>query len=135
MNHLRRLGNRIEVTIPRDDGYQGRECPNSYCLGYFKITPGTGVQGPAPCHCPYCGHTGEHDTFRTQDQIEYAKSDVLHRVSEAVLKDLTAAMQFNLTAAMQFKEHPPREGFGISVSVKVEGRPTPVRHYREKQLE
>jgi hypothetical protein len=60
MNNLRRLGSQFSISIkPDDDGYLGRECPVEECLGYFKITPGTGVKGPAPCHCPYCGHSGE----------------------------------------------------------------------------
>jgi len=33
------------------------------CLGYFKITPGTGLKGPTPCHCPYCGYSGEQNTL------------------------------------------------------------------------
>jgi len=111
---------------PDAEGYFGRECPNPDCLGYFKITPGTGVQGPAPCHCPYCGHTGEHNTYWTQEQLEYAKSVALRRVSEAVLKDLKA---------MEFSYHPPRGTFGIGFSMKVEGRPHPIRFYREKRLE
>jgi hypothetical protein len=66
MSNVERLGNRISVPIGSDEeGYTGRECPEETCLGYFKITYGTGLRGPAPCHCPYCGHSGEHDTFFT----------------------------------------------------------------------
>ena len=54
LNHLKQLGNRVQVTIPKDEeGYLGRECPQSDCEGYFKIKPGTGLSGEnLPCHCP-----------------------------------------------------------------------------------
>jgi hypothetical protein len=40
--------NTISVPIQTDkDGYLGRECPNPDCEEYFKITPGTGIKGPA----------------------------------------------------------------------------------------
>ena len=127
MRHLKRLGNRIEVPMKPDaEGYMGRECPDQDCLGYFKITPGTGVKGPAPCHCPYCGHTGDHNTFWTQEQLEYAKSVALRSITEAVLKDLKG---------MEFSHRPPPGSFGIGISMKVEGRPHPIRYYREKRLE
>src|SRR5665647_166357 len=88
---LRSLGKRISVPIrPDEDGYLGRECPNPECEDYFKITPGTGIKGPAPCHCPYCGHTGESKTFWTREQIEYARSVVKQKVVEAVRQDLKA---------------------------------------------
>jgi hypothetical protein len=127
MNNLRRLGSQFSISIkPDDDGYLGRECPVEECLGYFKITPGTGVKGPAPCHCPYCGHSGENNTFTTQEQIEYAKSIVFRQVTDAIHQDLKA-MEFN---------HPARGGFGIGISMKVtQGARHPIRHYREKELE
>jgi hypothetical protein len=31
-----------------DDGYFGRECPVEECLGYFKVTPGTGIHRSSP---------------------------------------------------------------------------------------
>src|SRR5713226_4313855 len=72
VSHL--VPNRMTVSIrPDEGGYLGRECPE--CEHYFKITPGTGLKGEdLPCVCPYCGHHNSHDTFFTQDQIEYAQS-------------------------------------------------------------
>jgi hypothetical protein len=126
-SNLRRLGNEISVPIPRDEeGYIGRECPVETCLGYFKITLGTGVKGPAPCHCPYCGHVAEQSSFFTTEQIEYAKSVVIKQVTDAIHADLKA---------LEF-DHKPRGGFGIGFSMKVSrSNPPPIRHYREKQLE
>jgi hypothetical protein len=124
---LRSLGNQIRVPIrPDDNGYLGRECPNSDCEEYFKITPGTGITVPAPCHCPYCGHTGDPQTFWTKEQIEYARSVVKQKVIEAVRQDFKA---------LEF-EHKPRGPFGIGISMKLKpGTPVPIRWYREKNLE
>jgi len=127
MNNLANLGNRINVPIhPDKDGYLGRECPVRECLGYFKLTPGTGVKGAAPCHCPYCGHSGESRTFFTKEQIEYARSVAIQKITNAVHEDLKF---------LEF-EHKPRGAFGIGISLKVkESTPRPIRYYREKQLE
>jgi len=123
--HLRQLGNRLTIP-PDEDGFTGRECPASDCLGYFKIEFGTGLKGEdLPCHCPYCGHTDSHNRFWTQQQIDYAKSVAINRVAQAILDDLKS-LEFN---------HPPRGPFGIGVSLKVTGRPHPIRYYREKKLE
>jgi hypothetical protein len=115
----------ISVPIEVDeDGYLGRECPVKECLGYFKITPGTGIKGPAPCVCPYCGHSGDNETFWTQEQIEYAKSVAFRKISDAVFKDLKT-LEFS----------PPRGGLiGIRLTVNRTSS-HPIRYYREKQLE
>jgi hypothetical protein len=127
MSNVERLSNQIRVAIkPDEEGYIGRECPVESCLGYFKIMPGTGIKGPAPCHCPYCGHCGPQNTFWTPEQIEYAKSVAIRRVLDAVHEDLKA---------LEF-EHKPRGPFGIGISMKVQASaPHPIRYYREKQLE
>lgn len=127
MSHVERIGNRISVPLqPDEQGYIGRECPNKKCLGYFKVKPGTGVKGPAPCHCPYCGHTGDQNTFFTPEQIEYARSVAIRRVTDAFRADLKD---------LEF-DHRPVGPFGIGISMKVQhGPPHPISHYREKQLE
>jgi hypothetical protein len=127
MSSLERLGNQISIPIsPDEEGYVGRECPVETCLGYFKITPGTGLKGPAPCHCPYCGHSGDQRTFFTPEQIEYAKSVAIRRFLDAVHQDFKA---------LEF-DHKPQGIFGIWISMKVtHSAPHPIRYYREKQLE
>lgn len=129
MNNLRRLGNQMKmsVSIPADeDGFVGRECPVAECLGNFKIQPGTGLKGEhLPCHCPYCGHSDGQNKFFTPAQIKYAQSVAVNRVTNALLQDLKG-LEFN---------HQPSEGFGIGISLKVEGQPTPIHRYREKKLE
>ncbi|HKX45836.1 MAG TPA: hypothetical protein VJP77_03985 [Planctomycetota bacterium] len=128
MDHLRRLGNSISIPITADEhGFTGRECPLPECKGYFKIEFGTGLKGEGlPCLCPYCGLVAGHDQFWTKDQIEYAESVAMRRITDAVHKDLKA---------FEFA-HKPRGGFGTGISMKVKpGRQTPIRYYREKQLE
>ena len=128
MQHLRRLGNEVSVPIAADDhGFTGRECPKPDCEGYFKIVSGTGLEGEAlPFHCPYCGHTTGHEEFWTQEQIRYAKSVAMRRISDAIRKDLKT---------LEF-EHKPRGPFGIGISMKVKSGPRlPIHHYREKELE
>lgn len=128
MDHLRRLGNSISIPIPADENaFTGRECPQPDCEGYFKIELGTGLKGEGlPCHCPYCGHTAGHDQFWTKEQIEYAKSVAMRKITDAIHKDFKK---------LEF-DHKPKGAFGIGISMKVKtGRPTPIHHYREKKLE
>lgn len=128
MDNLRRLGSSLSVPITADEhGFTGRECPQTDCDGYFKIEFGTGLKGEGlPCHCPYCGYVAGHDQFWTKEQIEYAKSIAIRRLTDAVHKDLKS---------LEF-DHKPKGAFGIGISMKVKpGHLPPVRHYREKQLE
>lgn len=127
MKHLTNLGSQFSISIPPDeDGLVGRECPVPECESYFKIQLGTGLKGKnLPCHCPHCGHAAGPDKFFTKAQVEYVQSVVMNKVTGALLKDLKS-LEFN---------HPPRGGFGIGISMTVSGRPTPIRYYREKQLE
>ena len=126
--HLDRLGDKISVPIePDDQGFMGRECPESACEGYFKIKPGTGLAGPdLQCHCPYCGHAGPPGEFWTKEQLEYAKSIALRQFTNALRADLKG---------LEF-DHKPRGAFGIGISLKLKpGAPVPIRHYRERTLE
>lgn len=127
MRHLRDVGSRISISLPTDqEGYLGRECPNNDCEGYFKIVPGTGLQGVTVCHCPYCGHAANQADFVTRDQIEYAKSVAIRKITDAVVKDLKS-LEFEMKL---------RGGFGIGLSLKVEaGSPHPIHWYREEALE
>lgn len=115
----------MSISIPPDNkGYIGRECPE--CEHYFKITPGSGLKGEnLPCHCPYCGHRAGQDQFFTQAQIEYAQSVAINKITGSFIKDLKS-LKFN---------HRPKGRFGIGFSMKVNGRPEPIRHYSELQLE
>ena len=128
MDHLRRLGTSISISIPPDENrFTGRECPLAECEGYFKIELGTGLDGEGlPCHCPYCGHAAGHDHFWTREQIEYARSVARRRITDAIRKDLKK---------LEF-DYKPRGAFGIGFSLKLKRGPQPpIRYYREKQLE
>jgi hypothetical protein len=112
----------VRVELPCDaDGYTGRECPS--CKKYFKVKEGTGLPGPAPCHCPYCNHTAETQEFVTADQLEYAQSVALNRLSGALL------------ATLKTMERRPDPRALVSIGVKVSGSPEPIIHYSERELE
>jgi hypothetical protein len=106
------MSDTLKLSIPiknDDEGFFGRECPNEDCLGYFKIELGTGFQGKdLPCHCPYCGHAGPHDTFWTQDQLEYARSIAMREVQQYIGDMLKRT----------FPPSRPRRGDFISISVE-----------------
>jgi hypothetical protein len=85
---MEEMGNTVRIAIPSDsDGYFGRECP--VCDGFFKVTPGTGLSDTTDAFCPYCGHHGPADTFWTSEQMEYAKSVILNRVTGQFLQVVT----------------------------------------------
>lgn len=112
---------------PDDSGFLGRQCPVHECLGYFKVKLRTGLRGPGLlCHCPYCGHSGDPNTFWTKEQLQYAKSVVARQVMGAVRKDLKG-FEFNF---------PARGTLGIGIRMKVKDGPLPpIRHYHEEQVE
>lgn len=120
----------IEFTVPMgndDEGFFGRECPREECLGYFKIELGTGLKGQnLPCHCPYCGHVGPHDTFWTQDQLQYARTLAI-REAQKHIGDL---LQRSLPRSR------PKPGELISLTFEYKpGRPLPIYRYQEQALE
>lgn len=113
---------KIPVAIrPDSDGYTGRECPT--CKKYFKIKFGTGLPDATACHCPYCNHVGPQTDFWTKQQIDYAKSVALNKISGELL------------AKMKKMERRPDPRAFISIGITVKGSPTPIAHYSEKQLE
>jgi Zn ribbon nucleic-acid-binding protein len=118
----------LPIQIPLDEkGFLGRECPEPDCEGYFKIMPGTGLQGEdLPCHCPYCGFEGPTDQFWTKEQLDYVQSIIAGKVMDYAYKELKKH---------EF-DHKPEGPFGIGISMKVQ-RPAPVlvRHYSEQSLE
>lgn len=112
----------FSVNIEADEeGYTGRECPE--CEKYFKIKFGTGLPEATDCHCPYCNHIGPQDEFWTKQQIEYAQSVAINKISGDLLKSLKK---------MEMK--PKRNQF-ISIGIEVKGRPTPITYYTEQDLE
>ena len=128
MDRLRKLGNSIAIPIEADENaLTGRECPQPDCEGYFKIEFGTGLKGEGlQCHCPYCGHSAGHDHFWTKEQLEYAQSVAIRKITDSFHKDLKK---------LEF-DHKPKGAFGIGISMKVKpGRPTPIHYYKERQLE
>lgn len=113
---------KVSVEIQPDaDGYTGRECPE--CKKYFKIKFGTGIPGANQCHCPYCNHVGPQTEFWTEQQLEYARSVALNRISKQLLGSLK-----------KLERRPDSQAL-FSIGITVKGQPTPVTHYSEKELE
>ena len=106
---------------PDESGYTGRECPD--CEKYFKIKFGTGLPDAVDCHCPYCNHVGPQDEFWTKQQIEYAQSVALNKISGDLLKQMK-----------KMERRPDKNAF-ISIGITVKGQPTPIARYSEKELE
>lgn len=112
----------MEIKLhPDTEGYTGRECPE--CEKYFKIKFGTGLPDAVDVHCPYCNHTGPQNEFFTKQQLEYAKSVVINKVSG----DLLGMMK-------KMERKPDRNQF-ISIGITVKGSPTPITYYSESDLE
>ena len=112
----------VSVEIkPDEEGYMGRECPE--CEKYFKIMPGTGLPDFSDCYCPYCQHFGSQDVFWTKQQIKYAQSVALNKISGELIK------------TMKKMERKPERNQFISIGISVKGKPTPITYYTEKELE
>lgn len=112
----------FSVTIkPDEDGYTGRECPT--CEKYFKIKFGTGLPDASDCHCPYCNHVGPQNEFWTKQQIEYAKSVALNKITGQLISQMK-----------QLERRPNPRAF-ISIGITVKGNPTPIACYSESELE
>lgn len=112
----------ITFTMPTDNkGLVGRECP--VCKRYFKVKFDTGLKNPSSCHCPYCNHVAPHDKFWTEDQLNYARSIALNYATNKILGTIKK---------YEVKAKPNQF---ISFEIKVNGKPTPIAYYREKDLE
>lgn len=110
------------VAIKSDgEGLTGRECPQ--CEKYFKIKFGTGLPGAPDCHCPYCNHVGNPNTFWTKAQIEYAQSVALNELSNQLIDQLK-----------KMERKPDRKAF-LSIGISVKGQPMPITYYSEHDLE
>jgi len=127
-SHLERLGGVVATAIPRDsDGYIDRECPSADCHREFKILPGTGLKEPAPCICPYCGHSAESTEFTTETQRTYAIENAKAQVREAFQSDLRDMVG-------KLRASAPRGGM-ISVSFELKTSPIRRPFYGHHELE
>lgn len=118
--------NQIKVSLPIDkNGLISRECPD--CKFLFKIKLGTGLKGSnLPCHCPYCGWTGDMSHFNTLDQIEYAKSVAYNQIIGALQRDIQEwGRELEVSTRNSF----------IKMKVDFNSSPHQIQYYQEKQLE
>ena len=126
MRNFSRLTSRpMQISLPADErGLVGRLCPIEACAGYFKVKPGTGVQGVDRCVCAYCGHASTTAAFLTPVQRKYVESCALNLASAALLDDLKGML-----------DNRSYGGGFIKITTSVSGSPSPIRRYREKELE
>jgi hypothetical protein len=69
-----------KLSLPLDeDGFFGRECPQSDCLAYFKLHADEYGEARArrALSCPECGHRGDDETFFTQDQLRRTRAGAM----------------------------------------------------------
>ncbi|MCD4673242.1 MAG: hypothetical protein K8R77_11315 [Anaerolineaceae bacterium] len=121
--------NEMQIPIPHDEnGMVGRECPNSECLGFFKIKLGTGIleEGYNQCFCPYCGYKSTQEHFLTQEQLNYAKSIAIRETQNALEKEFRK-WDRQLRSGT-------RNSF-IKLSVEYKKNHQPIAYYAEPELE
>lgn len=121
VGHLRSQMNFSITVRPDASGYTGRECPR--CRRYFKIKFGTGLPNSTDCHCPYCNHVAPQTQFWTEQQIEYAKSVALNKITSDFLSQLK-----------RIERRPNPRSF-LSIGITVRGSPIPIAYYSEMELE
>lgn len=64
----------FKISIPSKDGFVGRECNNSICKRYFKIHQESLKDD---MYCPYCGELFNKNELWTQDQLSFARAQVV----------------------------------------------------------
>lgn len=86
----------VSMTLPLDEGFLRRECPN--CERQFKWHSGPtegrpdDVADPPVYWCPYCGVTAPVDEWWTTEQLEHAQSTIAGPVMEMVADELSSAL-------------------------------------------
>lgn len=114
----------VSVPIrPDEEGMIGRECPQAGCEKYFKVKGGTGINNNPVMYCPYCCYKGTPREFFTKEQIEYAKSIALRHITDMIGKEFKKLERYSF------------KGSFLSMSIKFQATPAPIRYYAEKQLQ
>jgi len=115
----------VSVSLPTDNGYLGRTCPQ--CKEYFKIKLGTGLKDIKHCIWPYCNHSAESSDFTTKEQYEYAKSVAIDQVKREVLGQIYKELK-----DLEFG----RKGDFMQLKVTTPPIPQfPIKYFSEKSLE
>ncbi|MBC8505646.1 MAG: hypothetical protein H8D34_12345 [Chloroflexi bacterium] len=74
-------------------------------------------------NCPTIAPIAPQGEFWTKQQIEYARSVALHKISDDLLKSMK-----------KMERKPDRNAF-LSIGITVKGKPTPIAYYSEMELE
>lgn len=97
----------ISVSIPTKEGFLSRECNNSECQKYFKVSEETARE---EMYCPYCGDLQPINELHTKEQIDYAQEVAKETITKAVADDLSKMMSkiAKGSKTLQFKHKPYR---------------------------
>ena len=118
------IPDKITVQLKADaDGMIGRECPNTGCGRYFKVSTDDLLNaGRLPIFCPYCKQEGDETEFITKDQEEFMMSNVAKKITEAIVEGFKPQMG-------------KRDlGMGVSLSITLETKIPEIKEYVEKKL-
>lgn len=115
---------KLDVSLKGDkEGMIGRECPSPQCNRYFKVLISELKEFKSEAFfCPYCGKSDQPNNFITKDQLEYAKSLVMHEVMGELSRELK-----------KLEMKPDPRAF-ISLGIEVKTPSLPVRAYVEREL-
>lgn len=120
----------IHINFPPDEhGFLGRECPE--CQKYFKVKLGTGLS-TSTCYCPYCGHTADYEEFVTKDQLEYAKTMAIKKLTEEVIKPEIKKLERKLKELEKATRGGPIQ---IKIETQYKSGEIPISYYQEKEVE
>lgn len=131
-HNIRRVGSNeysMSISIPTDsDGMVARECPNPDCSpAYFKVKPGTGLQGRNEAFCPYCSKKDEPANFMTRRQMEYAKQVA----TREALNGLDRVINESLDLGPSGEKTIDGGLFSLKISHKSDSRPPVSKPYEE----
>lgn len=105
------------------DGMIDRECPNTECGRYFKVSADDIIKSSEPSiFCPYCKQEGDKNDFITKDQEAYMMSIVTKTITEAIVDHLEPS-----TGKRDL-------GMGMSLSITLETEIPEIKDYAEKKL-
>ena len=101
----------INISIPGDsDGFVSFECP--YCEMQFKLSASDYTEHEpemVELYCPYCGLTGNRDTFYTKEQVEHFANIAQNYRAEQIDKMLSDFSKKSNSKYLKVKHTPAKK--------------------------